>query len=106
MQRQGKLSKIGTFGDFDANGIIDFANENGFYYGISENPIQFLHIETNIDVGAMTSADIDNDGFDDIVGNNGILFMSDDGVDLELIWRTHGNKNLMTQVTTQMEMVI
>jgi hypothetical protein len=97
--RQNKLSMIGTFGDFDANGIIDFANTNGYYYGISENPIQFLHIGRNTGIMPVTSADIDNDGFDDLIGHNGILFMSDDGVEFELTWRTHGGNILMTQVT-------
>ena len=100
---------IGTFGDFDGNGIPDLVhsvtdydqgifNRCEVYFGIPGEQISFhgpIIIGTwqtdisaerdmcsngnDFDITGIISADIDNDGFDDIVTSTGVIFMSDNG---------------------------
>ena len=81
-------SHIGTFGDFDGNGVLDFVHgvydQCVIYLGISENPLIFHNpielpqLNNHCINGPIASADFDNDGFDDIVTQNYVIFMSDD----------------------------
>ena len=102
-QIERKNAHYGTFGDFDGNGIVDFvrglSNDTEQTYdhcqlflGISNSPLQFnspiIIGESVAECGAgdqvddrMISADLDNDGFDDIISSTNIIFMSDDGIE-------------------------
>ena len=81
-------SHIGTFGDFDGNGILDFVHgvydQCVIYLGVSENPLTFHNpmelpqLDNLCRNGPIASADFDNDGFDDIVTDDSVIFMSDD----------------------------
>ena len=109
-ERVGLLrGHIGTFGDFDGNGVPDFVhsvsdydqeiyNRCEVYFGLPGEQISFhgpiiignWQTETSaqrdeckngndFDTIGIIAADIDNDGFEDIITQTGIIFMSDDG---------------------------
>ena len=80
-------SHLGTFGDFDGNNVIDFVQVNDrcvIYLGISDNPVNFYQpiilekLDNLCEDGPIASADLDNDGFDDIITDHSIIFMNDD----------------------------
>lgn len=82
-----QASHYGAFGDFDGNGVLDFVHNVDrsceLYFGISDEPFQFSSPQAVGPCwGGITAADVDNDGFDDIISAGGIIFMSDDGIEL------------------------
>ena len=94
-----RSAHIGAFGDFDSNGALDLAYADGIYYGISQNSLDFHFLPIELDyIGAMNAIDFDNDGFDDIVGSRGIVFMDDNGVLSRVNYSTINEQLLGTQI--------
>ena len=94
------ISHLGAFGDFNGDQIIDFVHIDQ-HLESSNCTIYFGHYQTGaysfhqFPIGqcsntAFAVADLDNDGFDDIVNGHRIIFMSDDGVEEIVEFSTNG----------------